>query len=232
MKFYTAAMLAIVAALAFGARPSQAQYAAQLYPYCSLSSSSGATSCYYRSRFECPDTCIGNPWYIGVQRARPYWEGRRALVRITLVRDRPGPQCVTRLRPSFLPRCRSSRPHQAARAITPLPRITRYRSGRSARATLRPRRRQRLRRMASRLRDRVFRERRRERPQMIARRACTPCLPSFCSRPFSRISRPRRSAKRAKGTPLCERTARDRPRSANNCSEVMTARSSRVDGQK
>jgi len=80
MKFCSAAALAIVAALAFGTRPSQAQYAAQLYPYCSLSSSSGATSCYYRSRSECPDSCISNPWYIGPQRARPYLEGRRALV--------------------------------------------------------------------------------------------------------------------------------------------------------
>ena len=80
MRFRTAAMLAIVAASAFGARPSQAQYAAQLYPYCSLSSSSGATTCYYRSRAECPENCIGNPWYIGAQRARPYLEGRRAPV--------------------------------------------------------------------------------------------------------------------------------------------------------
>jgi len=75
-----AAMLAIVATLAFGARPSQAQYAAQLYPYCALSSSSGATTCYYRSRAECGSNCISNPWYIGAQRAQPYLEGRRALV--------------------------------------------------------------------------------------------------------------------------------------------------------
>jgi len=80
MKVLPAAVLAVMAALAFGATPSQAQYAAQLYPYCSLSSSSGATTCYFRSRAECSENCISNPWYIGAQRARPYLEGRRALV--------------------------------------------------------------------------------------------------------------------------------------------------------
>lgn len=80
LKSSIAAMLTVVAALAFGARPSQAQYAAQLYPYCSLSSSSGATTCYHRSRAECPDSCISNPWYIGARRAQPYLQGRRALV--------------------------------------------------------------------------------------------------------------------------------------------------------
>jgi len=79
VKFCTAAMLAIVAVLPFGTQPSQAQYAAQLYPYCSQSSASGAETCYYRSRSECPENCISNPWYIGAGRARPYLEGRRAL---------------------------------------------------------------------------------------------------------------------------------------------------------
>jgi len=51
------------------AHPSQAQYAAQLYPYCSLSSASGATTCYFRAREECGDSCISNPWYIGAERA-------------------------------------------------------------------------------------------------------------------------------------------------------------------
>src|SRR5690348_13555372 len=50
MRIFVAILLA---ASAFGARPSEAQYAAQLYPYCSLSSSSGATNCYIRSREEC-----------------------------------------------------------------------------------------------------------------------------------------------------------------------------------
>jgi hypothetical protein len=74
-------ILLVMAALpALGAPPSEAQYAAQLYPYCALSASTGATSCYIRSREECGrDGCIANPWYIGRERARPYLEGRRPL---------------------------------------------------------------------------------------------------------------------------------------------------------
>jgi hypothetical protein len=68
-----------VGALALGTRPGAAQYAAQLYPYCSLSPSSGATNCYVASREQCGSSCISNPWYIGPQRAAPYLEGRRAL---------------------------------------------------------------------------------------------------------------------------------------------------------
>jgi hypothetical protein len=74
-------MLLAVAALAIvGAQPSAAQYAAQLYPYCSLSASTGATNCYVGSREECGrNACISNPWYIGHERARPYLEGRKPL---------------------------------------------------------------------------------------------------------------------------------------------------------
>jgi hypothetical protein len=73
-------VLATVALPMLGASPSAAQYAAQLYPYCALSASTGATSCYVRSREECGrDACIANPWYIGRERARPYLEGRRPL---------------------------------------------------------------------------------------------------------------------------------------------------------
>jgi hypothetical protein len=79
MRFWMLVLSAIATSLAFGAQPSEAQYAAQLYPYCAMSSSSGATSCYYRSRAECGGSCISNPWYIGPQRARPYLDGRRAL---------------------------------------------------------------------------------------------------------------------------------------------------------
>src|SRR5260370_1357375 len=67
------------ARLMLAARSSEAQYAAQLYPYCSLSPSSGATNCYIRSREECGSSCISNPWYIGQQRALPYLEGRTPL---------------------------------------------------------------------------------------------------------------------------------------------------------
>ena len=69
-----------IAALAAGVSPGNAQYAAQLYPYCALSAANGATTCYYRSRQECGRSCISNPWYIGAQRARPYLEGRHPLI--------------------------------------------------------------------------------------------------------------------------------------------------------
>ena len=80
MRLFMAIPLATAAALALGARSSDAQYAAQLYPYCSLSSSSGATNCYIRSREECGrDACIKNPWYIGRERAASYLEGRKSI---------------------------------------------------------------------------------------------------------------------------------------------------------
>ena len=73
-------LLAVFAGLVLGASTSEAQYAAQLYPYCSLSASTGATNCYVRSREECGrNACISNPWYIGHDRALPYLEGRRRL---------------------------------------------------------------------------------------------------------------------------------------------------------
>ena len=79
MRFWVLTLSTMLALLGFGTWPSEAQYAAQLYPYCKMSSSSGATSCYYRSRAECGGSCISNPWYIGPQRARPYLSGDRPL---------------------------------------------------------------------------------------------------------------------------------------------------------
>jgi hypothetical protein len=73
-----ATFLAAVAAVPIGARPSNAQYAAQLYPYCALSSASGATTCYFRSRAECGSNCISNPWYIGPVGA---WADKPARIR-------------------------------------------------------------------------------------------------------------------------------------------------------
>jgi hypothetical protein len=73
-------LLTVVVLPLLATRPSEAQYAAQLYPYCSLSASNGATSCYIGSRAECGrNVCISNPWYVGRERARPYLEGRRPL---------------------------------------------------------------------------------------------------------------------------------------------------------
>jgi hypothetical protein len=62
-----------------GGGAAHAQYAAQLYPYCSISSSSGATNCYISSRSQCGSSCISNPWYIGARRTAPYLRGGREL---------------------------------------------------------------------------------------------------------------------------------------------------------
>ena len=68
-----------LATLAAGISPSQAQYAAQLYPYCALSTANGATTCYYRSRAECGSSCISNPSYIGAERAWAFTRGGRPI---------------------------------------------------------------------------------------------------------------------------------------------------------
>jgi hypothetical protein len=81
MRSCLSILLAVAALAILGPHPTAAQYAAQLYPYCSLSASNGATNCYIGSRQECGrNPCIANPWYIGRERARPYREGRQALV--------------------------------------------------------------------------------------------------------------------------------------------------------
>jgi hypothetical protein len=67
------------AAIVIGTQPGRAQYAAQLYPYCALSPASGATTCYFGSRAQCGSSCIGNPWYIGRERARAASHGGRHL---------------------------------------------------------------------------------------------------------------------------------------------------------
>jgi hypothetical protein len=79
MRIFIAVFLAAAATVALGASSGKAQYAAQLYPYCALSPSSGATTCYYRTRAECGSSCISNPWYIGPQRAWPYTHGGKRL---------------------------------------------------------------------------------------------------------------------------------------------------------
>src|SRR6266849_91101 len=61
----TMALLCAALVLVIGAHPSRAQYD----PYCALSTASGATTCYFRAREECGDSCISNPWYIGAERA-------------------------------------------------------------------------------------------------------------------------------------------------------------------
>jgi hypothetical protein len=55
--------------------PSEAMVsAAQLYPYCQISSSSGGTNCYLSSRDQCEfrEVCISNPQYLGTEAARAW----------------------------------------------------------------------------------------------------------------------------------------------------------------
>jgi len=48
--------------------------AAQLYPYCQISSSNGGMNCYLSSREQCEfrEVCIKNPGYLGTERARTW----------------------------------------------------------------------------------------------------------------------------------------------------------------
>jgi hypothetical protein len=48
--------------------------AAQLYPYCQISSSNGGMNCYLSSRAQCEfrEVCIGNPSYLGARRAQAW----------------------------------------------------------------------------------------------------------------------------------------------------------------
>jgi len=58
---------AALVALATGISPSNAQSAAQLYPYCAFRS--GSTSCYHLTLESCGHSCIRNPGYVGDERA-------------------------------------------------------------------------------------------------------------------------------------------------------------------
>ena len=78
MRRFLAISIAAATLPMLAARPSEAQYAAQLYPYCSLSWSTGATNCYISSREQC-DRSGCNPWYIGPKRARSYLEEHKPL---------------------------------------------------------------------------------------------------------------------------------------------------------
>ena len=70
-------LLGIAIILAFAPRMSQASIsAAQLYPYCQISSSNGGMNCYLSSRAQCEfrEVCISNPSYLGARRAQA-WKG-------------------------------------------------------------------------------------------------------------------------------------------------------------
>jgi hypothetical protein len=77
----TAALSALVAALAIDVRPSEAQYAAQFYPYCAryYGKIGGGSSCYFATLEQCRADvsgvggfCDDNPWYIGPPRVARY----------------------------------------------------------------------------------------------------------------------------------------------------------------
>jgi hypothetical protein len=61
---------AALAALTTGISPSNAQSAAEAYPYCLMGRGGGSTTCYFKSRAECGNGCIDNPGYVGDVRAR------------------------------------------------------------------------------------------------------------------------------------------------------------------
>jgi hypothetical protein len=57
------------------AHPSKALVnAAQLYPYCQISSSGGGMNCYLKSREQCEfrEVCVKNPAYLGTAGARAW----------------------------------------------------------------------------------------------------------------------------------------------------------------
>jgi hypothetical protein len=85
-----------LAALCAGMSPGRAEPVTNAYPYCLLGRGGGSTTCYFRTRAECGNGCIGNPAYVGEVRARAILadagvagERRRATARATGVRNPP-----------------------------------------------------------------------------------------------------------------------------------------------
>src|SRR5215475_7785444 len=70
MKTFLSALYAVAAVTLTAQRPSDAWvYATDLYPYCSVQSSTGGMNCYISSRAQCEsrDPCIDNPRYLGAE---------------------------------------------------------------------------------------------------------------------------------------------------------------------
>jgi hypothetical protein len=68
-------LVGVTTILVSGSHPSEAAVsAAQLYPYCQISSNSGGMNCYLSSRAQCEfrEVCISNPSYLGAQRAHAW----------------------------------------------------------------------------------------------------------------------------------------------------------------
>ena len=75
MKTLLSALYVVAAVILTAQRPSEAWvYATDLYPYCSVNSSTGGMNCYISSRAQCEfrEPCIDNPRYLGAERARAW----------------------------------------------------------------------------------------------------------------------------------------------------------------
>jgi hypothetical protein len=75
MKTLFMTLLGVATILAAGSRPGAAQpSAAQLYPYCQVSSANGGMNCYIGSRAQCEfrELCVANPWYLGTKGAHDF----------------------------------------------------------------------------------------------------------------------------------------------------------------
>ena len=75
MKTLLSALCAVAVITVAGQRPSEARvYASDLYPFCSINSSSGGMNCYISSRAQCEfrEPCFDNPRYLGAKSARAW----------------------------------------------------------------------------------------------------------------------------------------------------------------
>jgi hypothetical protein len=70
-----ASLATALTALAGGVAPGAAEPITNAYPYCLMGRGGGSTTCYFRTREECGNGCIGNPAYVGDARARAILAG-------------------------------------------------------------------------------------------------------------------------------------------------------------
>jgi hypothetical protein len=73
-----ASLATALTALAGGVSPGTAEPVTNAYPYCLMGRGGGSTTCYFRTREECGNGCIGNPAYVGDARARAILAGAGA----------------------------------------------------------------------------------------------------------------------------------------------------------
>ena len=70
-----ASVATALTALAGGISTGAAEPITNAYPYCLMGRGGGSTTCYFRTREECGNGCIGNPAYVGDARARAMLAG-------------------------------------------------------------------------------------------------------------------------------------------------------------